>query len=76
MKALQVKPIKVPSSYIHPPPPNEALPRHEFTLGLIGKFLLFFFVFVIPVCVLFSSTPTKIGCFVVCFVSIDMIYKW
>lgn len=37
MKALKVKPIKVPSSYVHPEPPNEALPRHEFTLGLIGN---------------------------------------
>jgi hypothetical protein len=34
---LNVDPIPVPRGYIHPPPPNEILPRHEFTLGLIGK---------------------------------------
>jgi len=41
MKALQVKPIKVPVGYVHPEPPNEALPRHEFTLGLIVSFYIF-----------------------------------
>ncbi len=67
MKALKVKPIKVPSSYVHPNPPNEALPRfyfyfdfrHEFTLGLIGKSFLFF-VFIIPICILLLGAPAKI----------------
>lgn len=36
MKALQVKPIPVPAKWHHPPPPNDALPTHEFTLGLIA----------------------------------------
>lgn len=37
-KILKVKPIPVPMGYVHPPPPNDILPRHEFTMGLIGKF--------------------------------------
>lgn len=33
---LKVKPIKVPRGYVHPPPPNDVLPRHEFTMGIIA----------------------------------------
>ena len=36
MKVLTVKPIPVPAKWKHPPPPNDALPRHEFTMGLIA----------------------------------------
>jgi len=33
---LDVKPIPVPKSFIHPPPPNDVLPRHEFSIGIIA----------------------------------------
>lgn len=33
---LKVKPVPVPAGYDHPEPPNELLPKHEFTLGLIA----------------------------------------
>lgn len=33
---LTVEPIKVPRGYVHPPPKNDILPRHEFSLGLIA----------------------------------------
>lgn len=33
---LNVESIPVPRGYVHPPPPNEILPRHEFTMGLIA----------------------------------------
>ena len=36
MKVLTVKPIPVPAKWKHPPPPNDALPKHEFTMGLIA----------------------------------------
>lgn len=36
MGKLIVKPIPVPLGFIHPPPPNDVLPRHEFSMGLIG----------------------------------------
>ena len=36
MKVLTVKPIPVPSKWKHPPPPNDVLPKHEFTMGLIA----------------------------------------
>lgn len=36
MKVLTVKPIPVPAKWKHPPPPNDALPHHEFTMGLIA----------------------------------------
>lgn len=36
MKTLTVKPVPVPEKYKHPDPPNDALMRHEFTLGLIA----------------------------------------
>jgi hypothetical protein len=35
-KALIVKPIPVPTSSNHPPPPNDVLPKHEFTIGIIA----------------------------------------
>lgn len=33
---LQVKPVPVPPGCDHPEPPNDVLPKHEFTLGLIA----------------------------------------
>jgi len=33
---LIVKPIPVPKGFIHPPPKNEILPSHEFTMGIIA----------------------------------------
>jgi len=36
MGKLIVKPIPVPAGYIHPPPTNDVLPRHEFSMGLIA----------------------------------------
>jgi hypothetical protein len=36
MKSLIVKPIPVPKGFIHPPPPNDILPSHEFTMGIIA----------------------------------------
>ena len=36
MKKLIVKPIPVPNGYKHPVPPNDVLPKHEFTMGLIA----------------------------------------
>ena len=36
MKPLIVKPIPVPKGFIHPPPPNDILPTHEFTMGIIA----------------------------------------
>lgn len=35
-KVLKVKPVPVPPGYEHPEPPNQVLPKHEFTLGLIA----------------------------------------
>lgn len=35
-KSLLVKPIPVPASSHHPPPPNDVLPKHEFTIGIIA----------------------------------------
>lgn len=35
-KRLKVEPIPIPLGYVHPPPPNDILPRHEFTMGLIA----------------------------------------
>lgn len=34
--SLLIKPIPVPDGSEHPPPPNELLPIHEFTMGLIA----------------------------------------
>lgn len=34
--SLKIKPVPVPSSYNHPEPPNEILPKHEFTMGIIA----------------------------------------
>jgi hypothetical protein len=45
MKTLTVKPVPVPEKYKHPDPPNDALMRHEFTLGLIGKFIFYDYCF-------------------------------
>ena len=36
MKVLKIKPIPVPKGHIHPPVPNDVLPQHEFTLGIIA----------------------------------------
>lgn len=36
MKTLKVKEIPCPSGAEHPEPPNDILPRHEFTMGLIA----------------------------------------
>jgi len=35
-KVLKVKPIPTPLGADHPEPPNDILPKHEFTLGLIA----------------------------------------
>lgn len=35
-RSLKIQPIKVPKGYCHPPPPNDVLPCHEFTMGLIA----------------------------------------
>jgi hypothetical protein len=37
---LQVKPIPIPLTAVHPEPPNDVLPKHEFTIGIIGKLVL------------------------------------
>jgi hypothetical protein len=34
---LDVKEIPVPTKYKHPPPVSDVLPKHEFTIGIIGK---------------------------------------
>ena len=36
MKALEVKPVPVPTKYKHPLPKYDQLPVHEFTMGLIA----------------------------------------
>lgn len=36
MKDLKVKPIPVPKHIMHPPPPHDVLPKHEFTMGIIA----------------------------------------
>lgn len=36
MGKLLVKAIPVPAGFIHPPPSNDVLPRHEFSMGLIA----------------------------------------
>ena len=33
---IKIKPVPVPTGYDHPEPPNEILPKHEFTLGIIA----------------------------------------
>jgi len=33
---LVVKPIPVPKGFVHPPPKNDILPSHEFTMGIIA----------------------------------------
>jgi hypothetical protein len=35
-RKLDVQAIPIPSGFIHPPPPSEILPRHEFSMGLIA----------------------------------------
>jgi hypothetical protein len=35
-KTLVVKPVPVPNEYKHPPPPNDVLCNHEFTMGVIA----------------------------------------
>ena len=34
---LVIKAIPTPSGADHPEPPNEVLPKHEFSMGFIGK---------------------------------------
>lgn len=36
MKTLNIKEIPIPSGAVHPSPPADILPRHEFTMGLIA----------------------------------------
>jgi hypothetical protein len=36
MKSLIVKPVPVPKDSHHPPPPDDVLPKHEFTMGIIA----------------------------------------
>jgi hypothetical protein len=36
---LTVEAIPTPKGFIHPPSKYDALPRHEFSMGLIGKIL-------------------------------------
>lgn len=33
---LDVKPIPIPKDAKHPPPPDDILPYHEFSIGIIG----------------------------------------
>lgn len=35
-KKLVIKPIPTPSGADHPEPPNDVLPKHEFSMGFIG----------------------------------------
>ena len=35
-KVLKILPVPVPPGYDHPEPPNDVLPKHEFTMGLIA----------------------------------------
>jgi hypothetical protein len=35
---LIVEAIPTPKGFVHPPAKHDALPRHEFSMGLIGKF--------------------------------------
>ena len=37
MKHLKIKQIPLPSGADHPNPPNEALPKHEFSMGFIAQ---------------------------------------
>lgn len=41
MKQLIVKEIPVDLTAHHPQVPNDVLPHHEFSMGLIGKFIFF-----------------------------------
>jgi len=69
MGRLIVKPIPVPKGFIHPPPPSEILPRHEFSMGLIGKFYCVF-----TVCLLFfMGVPSQIFDQIVTTIPIDVI---
>jgi hypothetical protein len=36
---LTVEAIPTPKGFVHPPAKYDALPRHEFSMGLIGKFI-------------------------------------
>ena len=36
MKTLKIKPIPTPSGADHPAPPNDVLPKHEFSMGFIA----------------------------------------
>jgi hypothetical protein len=37
MKPLNIKEVPVDLSAFHPEAPNDILPKHEFSIGLIGK---------------------------------------
>lgn len=34
---LTVQPIPIPKDAKHPPPPDDILPGHEFSIGIIGR---------------------------------------
>lgn len=38
-KNLKIKEIPLPSGADHPEPPNQVLPKHEFSMGFIGMFI-------------------------------------
>jgi hypothetical protein len=35
-KVLKIKEIPVPEDNLHPDPPNIILPKHEFSIGIVG----------------------------------------
>lgn len=42
---LKVEAIPTPKGFVHPPAKHDALPRHEFSMGLIGKFIVFYYLY-------------------------------
>ena len=47
---LTVEAIPTPKGFVHPPAKHDALPRHEFSMGLIGKFIVDHFYFAAAPC--------------------------